>query len=112
MTAGTDAPSTGEGKNSWLTGTAAWSFVTLSNHILGIKPEYDGLIIDPCIPDDWKEFSVIRKFRDCTYMIDIENPNGVSKGIAKLTVDDIDIEGNKVPLYTDGEIHKVTAIMG
>jgi cellobiose phosphorylase len=112
MTAGTDAPTTGEGKNSWLTGTAAWSFVALSNHILGIQPDYDGLIIDPCIPEDWKEFTVTRKFRGSTYNILIKNPSGISKGIKSLIVDDKEIDGNKVQLLSDGQIHDITAIMG
>ena len=56
MTAGRDAATPGEGKNSWLTGTAAWSFVALSQYILGIRPDYDGLIVDPCIPKDWEMF--------------------------------------------------------
>ncbi len=112
MTAGRDAPTAGEGKNSWLTGTAAWSFVALSNYILGIRPDYDGLIIDPCIPEDWKEFTVTRKFRGCTYNINVKNPGGVSKGIQSLIVDDKKIDGNKVPLSADSQIHNVTAIMG
>jgi cellobiose phosphorylase len=112
MTAGTDAPTAGEGKNSWLTGTAAWSFIALSNYILGIQPDYNGLIIDPCIPEDWEEFSVTRKFRGCTYQISITNPDRVSKGISKLTVDGKKIADNKVPLFNDKEVHSVEAIMG
>ena len=69
MTAGRDAPTPGEGKNSWLTGTVAWSFVTLSQHILGIRPDYNGLILDPCIPKGWKTFTVTRKYRESVYTI-------------------------------------------
>lgn len=86
MVAGKDAPSFGEGKNSWLTGTAAWTFATLSQAILGIKPEYDGLLIDPCIPRNMKEYTIDRKYRDCVYHITVKNPNGIEKGVSKLIV--------------------------
>ncbi len=112
MTAGRDAPTPGEGKNSWLTGTVAWSFVTLSQYILGIQPDYDGLIIDPCIPTAWKKFSVIRKFRNSTYTITVTNPKGVSKGVKVLTLDGKEIEGNKVPILNDGKNHSVGVELG
>ena len=86
MTAGRDAPTPGEGKNSWLTGTVAWSFVTLSQYIFGIRPDFNGLIVDPCIPTSWKKFSVVRKFRNSTYNITVTNPKNISKGIKKLSV--------------------------
>ncbi|RPI30936.1 MAG: glycosyl transferase, partial [Chloroflexota bacterium] len=66
MIAGKDAPTHGEAKNSWLTGTAAWTFVAASQHILGVKPAFDGLQVNPCIPSDWKEVSITRKFRNAT----------------------------------------------
>jgi cellobiose phosphorylase len=98
MTAGRDAPTSGEAKNSWLTGTAAWSFVSISQYILGIRADYDGLIIDPCIPKDWKEFSVIRKFRNTFYNITISNPQSVNKGVAKIFANGKEIKGNKIPI--------------
>jgi len=112
MTAGKDAPTTGEGKNSWLTGTVAWSFVTLSQYILGIKPDYDGLIVDPCIPKSWNKFTITRKFRSSTYRITINNPSGVSKGVKKLTLDGRLVQGNKIPDAHDGKIHDVEVEMG
>src|SRR5690554_3449049 len=75
MIAGKDAGRHGEAKNSWLTGTAAWNFVAVSQWILGIRPDYDGLIIDPCIPSDWNGFTVTRKFRGATYRITVKNPS-------------------------------------
>ena len=81
MIAGRDAATPGEAKNSWLTGTAAWTFVTLAQGILGIKPEYDGLRIDPCIPTKWGSYRVSRRFRGATYEITISNPDGVSTGV-------------------------------
>jgi cellobiose phosphorylase len=112
MTAGRDAPTPGEGKNSWLTGTAAWSFVALSQYILGIRPDYDGLIIDPCIPKDWKEFKVIRRFRNNIYNIFIANPKSVNKGVNKILVDGEEIEGNKIPLPKDGKQINVMVKLG
>ena len=76
MIAGKDAACPGESKNSWLTGTAAWNWYTITQFILGIKPDYDGLIIDPCIPSTLKKFTVRRTFRDARYEIRISNPNG------------------------------------
>ena len=91
----------GEAKNSWLTGTAAWNFVAVSQYILGIIPDYDGLQIDPCIPEEWAGFSVTRKFRGNEYNIAIKNPQGVSKGVVKVTVDGVRINGNILPVFRE-----------
>ena len=76
MVAGKEAAKPGEGKNSWLTGTAAWNWLVISQHILGIQPTYEGLRINPCIPSDLKEYKVTRKWRDAEYVITVKNPNG------------------------------------
>ena len=110
MVAGKDAAKPGEGKNSWLTGTAAWMWLTVSQYILGIKPTYDGLLIDPCLPSTAQEYSVKRKFRDAEYRILISNPKGVNKGILSMQVDGDSIEGNLIP-YAPGS-HEVTVVMG
>ena len=86
MVAGKAAPSFGEGKNSWLTGTAAWTFTVLSQRILGIQPDYDGLLVDPCVPADWKSLEITRKFRGSVYHISVKNPEGKEKGVKKMTV--------------------------
>jgi cellobiose phosphorylase len=112
MTAGPDAPTPGEGKNSWLTGTAAWSFVALSQFILGIRPDYDGLIVDPCIPSDWERFTVVRKFRNSTYRITVNNPGKFCKGVKKLVLDGDKIDGNKIPVTDDGKSHNVEVELG
>lgn len=112
MTAGKDAPTYGEGKNSWLTGTAAWSFVTISQYILGIRPDFDGLVIDPCIPDYWEKLYVTRKFRNSIYEIFISNPVKKNKGIISIYLDGELISGNKIPVFSDGKIHKVGVILG
>jgi cellobiose phosphorylase len=109
MTAGRDAQTPGEGKNSWLTGTAAWSFVSISQYILGIRPDFKGLIIDPCIPSSWQEFTAIRKFRNSTYNIHVKNPNKKSKGIKSFLLDGKLISGNIIPDLNDGKEHKVEA---
>ena len=110
MVAGKDAARPGEGKNSWLTGTAAWMWLTVSQYILGIKPDYDGLLIDPCVPSTAQEFSVKRKFRDAEYRIRISNPKGVNRGVLTVEVDGALIDGNVIP-YEPGS-HEVTVVMG
>lgn len=112
MIAGKDAKRHGEAKNSWLTGTAAWNFVAVSQYILGIIPDYEGLKIDPCIPEEWAGFSVTRKFRGNEYNIAIKNPQGVSKGVVKVTVDGVRINGNILPVFENGTAHEVEVIMG
>ena len=86
MIAGKDAPRHGEAKNSWLTGTAAWSFVNISQYILGLYPAYSGLQIDPCLPSDFGDFTVTRKYRNTIYHIQIRNPENVHKGIIRMLV--------------------------
>ena len=81
MVAGKEAAVPGEGKNSWLTGTAAWNWLAITQHILGIRPTYEGLLIDPCIPADLKEFTVTRRWRDAHYIITILNPNGKQRAL-------------------------------
>ena len=101
------APNFGEAKNSWLTGTAAWTFLDVSQYILGIRPDYDGLIIDPCIPDTMDGFTAKRKFRGNTYHITVRNPAHVQKGVTKLIVDGATIDGNMIPAI-NGTGHDVT----
>jgi cellobiose phosphorylase len=112
MIAGPDAATPGEAKNSWLTGTAAWSYVALAEGILGIQPEYEGLRIDPCIPRDWAGYSVTRRFRGATYEIAVENPDGVCGGVRSLRVDGREVEGNVVPAATAGAQVRVEVVLG
>ncbi len=112
MIAGRDAATPGEAKNSWLTGTAAWTFVTIAQGILGIKPEYDGLRIDPCIPRQWGSFRVTRRFRGVTYEITVSNPDGVSTGVRSLVVDGRTVDGNVVPLVGGTDRVAVEAVLG
>lgn len=110
MVAGKDAARPGEGKNSWLTGTAAWMWYTVSEFILGIKPSYDGLTIDPCLPTSAKEYEVCRKFRGAEYIIKVKNPKGVNKGVRSLLLDGQRMEDNTVP-FSEGR-HTVEVVMG
>lgn len=100
MIAGKDAVNHGEAKNSWLTGTAAWNYVAITHYILGIRPEYEGLKIDPCIPEEWSGFYVEKRFRGKVYKIHVNNPAKVSKGVKHIKVDGEIIEGNliRIPL--------------
>ena len=98
MVAGKDAPTFGEGKNSWLTGTAAWTFTVLTQGILGIQPDYDGLLIDPCIPAHVKNYKVNRRFRDTMYHIEVINKDGVQKGVKKILLDGKQIPVGPLPL--------------
>ena len=99
MIAGKDAVRKGEAKNSWLTGTAAWNFVAVSQHLLGVRPGYDGLIVDPCLGPEIPEFTVRRTIRGATYVINVVNGGG--KG-AHLTVNGVPIEGTEVPYAPAG----------
>jgi cellobiose phosphorylase len=111
MIAGKDAFKPGEAKNSWLTGTASWNFYAITRYILGIQPQYDGLLINPCIPADWKGFEVVRKFRGATYHIKVTNPDGVSKGVRQVLVNGIEVADKLVPVYNAGA-YIVEVVMG
>jgi cellobiose phosphorylase len=111
MVAGKDATRHGEAKNSWLTGTAAWTFVSISQYILGIRPEYDGLRVDPCIPAEMDGYSVTRVFRGATYNIRVENPNRSEKGVSTVTIDGKPHEGNLLPIFPAGETHEIVVTM-
>ena len=100
MIAGKDAPTHGEAKNSWLTGTAAWNFVAISQWILGIRAEHDGLRIDPILPADWGDYTVTRRFRGALYEITIRKARGTVGRVARMTVDGAAIDGNLLPLPT------------
>ncbi|HEX6306186.1 MAG TPA: glycosyl hydrolase family 65 protein, partial [Anaerolineales bacterium] len=107
-----DAPEFGQAKNSWLTGTAAWNYVAITQWILGIRPEYTGLRIDPCIPPNWRGFSVMRRFRGRCWHITVHNPHGVCKGVTRMVVDGIDMPENLIPPDLPGDEHQVEAWLG
>ena len=112
MIAGADAPGFGEAKNSWLTGTAAWTFINLSQALLGILPGYDGLIVDPCLPETFGDFKVNRHFRGADYHIEIHKPKGVQKGVRWIEVDGERINGNQIPMVNGRNEYHVIVQMG
>ncbi len=112
MIAGKDAKNFGQAKNSWLTGTAAWNFYVISNYILGMKPDWDGLKVDPCIPHGWDGYRISRRFRGATYDIAIENPEHVCRGVKAVTVDGKPIQSNVLPVFGDGKVHEVKVTLG
>ena len=111
MVAGKDAFRPGEGKNSWLTGTAAWNYYTITQFILGIKPTYSGLKVEPCIPSNWKGYNVKRQFRGASYNIEVKNLSGSMKGIKSLKVDGKLIDGNVIPIVPVGSTCNVEVEM-
>jgi cellobiose phosphorylase len=112
MTAGPDSADFGEAKNAWLTGTASWSFVVISQYILGVRPGFDGLIVDPCIPSSWKQYTVHRRYRGKTYHIHITNPVGVCRGVKSMTANGKAITGNVIPLNLNGDEINVEVELG
>ncbi len=109
MIAGRDAPTHGEAKNSWLTGTAAWNLVAITQWILGIRPEHDGLRIDPCLPADWEGFTAERRFRGATYRIAVHKQPGVRGRVTSLVVDGERVEGSLIPPAAGGATVEVAA---
>jgi cellobiose phosphorylase len=101
MIAGRDAPTHGEAKNSWLTGTAAWNYVAITQWILGIRPTYTGLQVAPVIPTGWPGFTATRIYRGVTYLIRVERV-GAGNTVA-LSVDGRPVEGDIVPLPAPGQ---------
>lgn len=112
MIAGRDAKFHGEAKNSWLTGTAAWTFVNISQYILGVYPTHHGLQINPCIPNGFGDFKITREYRGVCYHIEVHNPNQVQKGISSLEVDGQSIKGNIIPYDKEKENVNVVVTMG
>ena len=113
--AGPGAATMGEAKNSWLTGTAAWNYVAISQWILGIRPDYGGLRVDPVVPVSWDGFSAVRAFRGATYRIDVSRATGgAGRGrgrVSYLVVDGKRVEGNLVPAATAGATVDVQAFI-
>jgi cellobiose phosphorylase len=111
MIAGRDAPTHGEAKNSWLTGSAAWNLVAITQWILGIRPEHEGLRVDPVIPAAWPGFSAIRRFRGATYSIRVRKPVGVTGRVTQLIVDGNRVDGTLLPLAPAGGSVAVEAVV-
>ena len=109
---GDEHPQFGLGRNSWLSGTASWTYQAATQYILGIRPTHRGLLIDPCIPHSWDGFSVTRVYRGATYKIAVRNPEHVSKGLASVESDGRSLDGAILPLLEPGESCEVLVTMG
>jgi len=105
-------PQFGLARNSWLSGTASWMYQAATQYLLGVRPTYRGLLIDPCIPPAWDGYKAWRQFRRARYNITVENPQHVSRGVKSVFVDGKEIKGNLLPLYKDGRTHDVRVLMG
>ncbi len=112
MVAGKDAFRPGEAKNSWLTGTAAWNYYAISQYILGIQPGYDGLIIDPCVPESWEGFRITRNFRGAVYHIKVKNPDHISKGVKSISLNGKEFKERIIPIFSAGSVNQVEILMG
>jgi N,N'-diacetylchitobiose phosphorylase len=108
---GKDHPRFGRARHPWLTGSAGWSYTAATKWILGVRPGFEGLVVDPCIPASWKGFAVTRRWRDATYEIKVENPKGVSRGAAQVFLNGEAIAG-PVPVRPEGSVNLVRVVLG
>lgn len=108
---GPDNRRAGETQFAWMTGTAGWYYRAMSEYIIGVRGDFSGLKVDPCLPEKWLKCSIEREFRGARYRIEIENPKGLQKGKVELVVDDKPINGNIIPIFDDKSIHSVKAII-
>jgi N,N'-diacetylchitobiose phosphorylase len=102
----------GASRNPWLSGTTSWAYFAAAQAILGIKPGYKGLIIDPCIPSKWDGFKATRKYRGKMVNIEVKNPNKVCKGVTSVIVNGNAIEGNEIPFEILKDTNSVVVTMG
>lgn len=107
---GKDHSAFGRARHPFMTGSAGWAYFAATRYILGIRPRFDHLEIDPCIPADWKGFSVQRVWRGVLYRIEVQNPDGVMKGVRELYVDGK--TAKRIPVYEKGSTHVITVVMG
>jgi N,N'-diacetylchitobiose phosphorylase len=106
------SPRFGASRLPWLSGSAAWSYYTAIQYILGIQPDYFGLKIEPCIPSPWKEFSVTRRFRKKDFNITVQNKSGAQKGVKQIIINGEVITGNMIPLDKMKDKNEVLVEMG
>lgn len=106
---GKDHTAHGRARHPWLTGSAGWAYFSVTHYMLGLKPNFEELVIDPCIPSDWKEFSVQREWRGSRYMINVKNPNGKQKGVSKITLEGKEVKA--IPVGEKGKTYQVEVIM-
>jgi N,N'-diacetylchitobiose phosphorylase len=108
---GKDHTAHGRARHPWLTGSAGWAYHAATHWILGVRPGYDGLTIDPCIPADWKEFEVTREWRGATYHIQVKNPSGGQKGVKSISLNGWTIN-SPIPIMESGSVNEIVVEMG
>ncbi|MFB9135955.1 GH36-type glycosyl hydrolase domain-containing protein [Vibrio olivae] len=108
---GRDHQDHGRANHPWLTGTSGWAYFAVTNFILGIRTGFDALTIDPCIPTDWPGFEVTRQWRGARYVITVENPSGVSKGVKRIQLNGSAIEGD-ILAQPQGTVNHVVVTLG
>ena len=107
---GRDHTAFGRARHPFMTGSGGWSYFSATRYMLGIRPQFDKLLIDPCIPADWKEFKAVRVWRGAKYEITVQNPDAVMKGVREILIDGKAVD--KIPAFPAGESHEVTVVMG
>ena len=108
---GRDHTAFGRARHPWLTGSAGWNYTAATRWILGVRLSFEGMVIDPCIPGDWKEFQVSRQWRGATFRITVRNPDGVEKGVRSISLDGAHVQGPLRP-QPAGTSHDVVVMMG
>ena len=108
---GRDHTAFGRARHPWLTGSAGWNYTAATRWILGVRLTFAGLIVDPCIPADWKEFKITRQWRGATFHIAVANPGGVQKGVRAVTMNGQPVEG-AIPPQPAGSINEIAVTMG
>lgn len=108
--AGRDHTAFGRAHHPFMTGSAGWAYYAATQYLLGVRPDFDELVIDPCIPGQWKEFSVIRRWRGAEYRIHVINPRGVEKGVASMTLNGTATD--RIPVQQPGEVARIEVVMG
>lgn len=107
---GRDHTAFGRARHPFMTGSGGWAYFSATRYMLGIRPDFEHLTIDPCIPADWREFSAVRRWRGAEYDIHVENPDGVMKGVQELYLDGEKVE--RIPVMAQGSRHDVRVVMG
>ena len=107
---GRDHTAFGRARHPFMTGSSGWAYYAATQYLLGIRPDFDGMVIDPCVPADWKEYSVVRKWRGATYKIRVTNPDGVEKGVRSITVNGKAVD--KLPILESGSECCAEVVMG
>ncbi len=108
---GKDHTAFGRGRHPWLTGSGGWSYFAATHWMLGIRPDYAALVIDPCIPSDWPSFKVTRRWRGATYDISVENPRHVEKGVSSVHLNG-QPSSCRIPPQPAGSVNTVVVLMG